>query len=148
MSQKNIFFIISIMLLLCIGMWRYAVLWQADQRLLVDVRSDTQLTEGSTVSPREGVEITDTYIPPVPNSAPTQNVQHTVVLTDIKRGCFRQDCIPSVENPLFVPASELLDVLSTTSLGIVLWEVVDFIPFQCLRLTSLLTKLYLTDRLF
>jgi len=36
MSQKNILFIIVIILLLCIGMWRYAVLWQTDQQWLSD----------------------------------------------------------------------------------------------------------------
>lgn len=34
MSYKVILFVGSVMLLLLLGMWRYAVLWQAEQQII------------------------------------------------------------------------------------------------------------------
>lgn len=140
MSQKTILFIVALMLFLCIGMWRYAVLWQAEQQLSVDTVTEQELTQNPPINLPEGVLLTESFVLPVPNSAPTQMVQHTVALEDIKRGCFRQDCIPSVENPTFVPASQLLDVLAASLLGIVLWDAGRFYPFPMLETHELVNE--------
>jgi|AntRauTorcE11897_2_1112592.scaffolds.fasta_scaffold25838_2 hypothetical protein len=51
MSQKAIFFIVALMFLICIGMWRYAVLWQAEQQL-----SDGITTQQSLAQPRTALQ--------------------------------------------------------------------------------------------
>jgi len=52
MSQKTILFILALMFFLCIGMWRYAVLWQAEQQLPVDT-TEQGLTQNPSVNQRE-----------------------------------------------------------------------------------------------
>jgi len=51
MSQKTILFIVALMFLICIGMWRYAVLWQAEQQL-----SDGITTQQSLAQPRTALQ--------------------------------------------------------------------------------------------
>jgi hypothetical protein len=134
MSQKTIVLIIVLMVVLCLGMWRFAVLWQGDQNLVDDSAVDQQAVQ--TVAPPdlpEGVLYTESFVLPVTNSAPTQMVRHKIPLQDIRRGCFRQDCIPSIEDPTYVPAIDLADTLATSSLGIVLWDADRFYPFPMLE---------------
>jgi len=48
MSQKAIFFIVALMFLICIGMWRYAVLWQAEQQLSGGITTQQSLAQPRT----------------------------------------------------------------------------------------------------
>ena len=73
------------------------------------------------------------YVLPLPGSAPAKNIKHTIPLEEIKRGCGRQDCIPSVDEPNFVAAASLQNILSTSSLGIVIHEAGRFYPFPMLE---------------
>ncbi len=57
---------------------------------------------------------------PVPGSAPTEDVAHTIPLEEIRRGCLRQDCIPAIEKPQFMTVSTAQKKLPTASLGIAL----------------------------
>ena len=72
---------------------------------------------------------------PLSGSAPETNTKHIIPIEEIKRGCFRQDCIPSVDSPQFSKASELHSVLSPDSIGIALsYKGVNrFYPFPMLE---------------
>jgi len=48
MSQKAIFFIVALMFLICIGMWRYAVLWQAEQQSSGGITTQQSLAQPRT----------------------------------------------------------------------------------------------------
>lgn len=71
---------------------------------------------------------------PVGGSAPISNVKHSVPIEEIRRGCFRQDCIPSVNNPVFVSVNEAQDILPEDTIGIGLdyKGVKRFYPFNML----------------
>ena len=71
---------------------------------------------------------------PVSGSAPTENVKHSIPIEEIRQGCFRQDCIPSVDNPTFVSVSEANDILPDDTVGIALsYKGVErFYPFNML----------------
>lgn len=133
MSQKTIILVFILMIILCIGMWRFAVLWQVEQNQVTKTVVDQQATTTQLADLPEGVRYTESYTLPVANSAPTEMVRHTVPLPDIRQGCFRQDCIPSIEDPIYVPAADLADALATSSLGIVLWDANRFYPFPMLE---------------
>jgi hypothetical protein len=84
---------------------------------------------------------------PLSGSAPTANVRHTIPINEIKRGCFRQDCIPSVDNPKFVEASELSSVLDPSSIGIALSykDEKRFYPFPMLETHELVNDIVAGD---
>jgi hypothetical protein len=71
---------------------------------------------------------------PVAGSAPSNNVKHSIPIDEIRQGCFRQDCIPSVDNPQFVDVKEANDLLPEDTIGIALsYKGVDrFYPFNML----------------
>jgi len=141
MSRKTIVLTSIIILLLCGGMWRFAVLWQAEQITTPVISLDpVALTPVAPVQLPNGVELTESYILPVSNSAPIEMVQHIIPLEDIRRGCARQDCIPAINDPQFMPASDLIDVLASSSLGIVLWEADRFYPFPMLETHELVNE--------
>ena len=75
-----------------------------------------------------GVELTAAFQLPLLGDPPEQ-IKHTIPLEDVRRGCFRQDCIPSVDAPKFVAARDLSDVLEPNSLGIILHERI-VLPFS------------------
>lgn len=81
----------------------------------------------------EGVERTALYRLPVPGSAPVEQVLHTIPLAEIRQGCLHQDCIPSVDQPQFVPAATLETILEPNSLGIVVHDAGRFYPFPMLE---------------
>jgi len=72
---------------------------------------------------------------PLTGSAPATEVKHTIPIEEIRQGCFRQDCIPSIDTPTFITpaAAELL--LQPDSIGIALvYKGVDrFYPFPMLE---------------
>lgn len=71
---------------------------------------------------------------PLLGSAPSEDVLHTIEIEDIRRGCFRQDCIPSVDNPEFVTVEKANQILPDDTIGIALsYQGVDrFYPFNML----------------
>ena len=71
---------------------------------------------------------------PLSGSAPTENVKHSIPIDEIRRGCFRQDCIPSVDDPQFITISEADDILPEDSIGIglIYKDEVRFYPFNML----------------
>jgi len=122
------FFLFLLLAFVCVGMVRYATMVSSEP-VNQELNEFSQITEPLA----EGVELTETYRLPLSGSAPTINVQHTIPLEDVRRGCSRQDCIPSVDAPEFVPASTLVDVLDPASLGIVVQGVDRFYPFPMLE---------------
>jgi len=71
---------------------------------------------------------------PLDGSAPTENVRHSIPIEEIRRGCFQQDCIPSVDDPEFISVSEANDILPEDTVGIALSHkgVERFYPFNML----------------
>lgn len=71
---------------------------------------------------------------PLGGSAPTDNVRHSIPIEEIRQGCFRQDCIPSVDDPEFVSVSEANNILPDDTIGIGLsYKGVErFYPFNML----------------
>jgi len=129
MPTKVFVFSLLLLILLGVGMTRYAALVSTD--VAPTTTSNSEPTADEAVP--EGVTVTDSYVLPLTSSAPTTNVRHTIPLEDIRQGCFRQDCIPSVDSPEFVKASDLADVLDPGSLGIVIAGVDRFYPFPMLE---------------
>mgnify|MGYP001099223039 CR=1 FL=1 len=86
---------------------------------------------------------------PVSGSAPQEDVLHTVPLNEIKQGCMRQDCIPSVDDPVFVTSTELKDVLDPVSIGIALSYKGEnrFYPFPMLETHELVNDVVAGDPL-
>ena len=73
----------------------------------------------NAMSVRSISRATTTHLP-LPGSVSTSDVLHSIPLEDIRRGCFQQDCIPSIEDPQFVSVEAAGAVLSDESLGIAL----------------------------
>lgn len=92
---------------------------------------------------------TDTVVLPLSGSAPTANVQHTISIEDIKQGCFSQDCIPSIENPVFLHPRAFENVLDADSLGISLSYKSQnrFYPFAMLETHELVNDVVAGDPL-
>lgn len=80
-------------------------------------------------------KISDQFVLPLSGSAPTQRVKHSIALTDIRQGCFRQDCIPSVDAPTYVSPDKLRGVLDPNSIGIALTykDEQQYYPFPMLE---------------
>ena len=80
------------------------------------------------------VTTSDTISLPLGGSAPTEQVQHSIPIEDIRRGCFRQDCIPSVDNPEFISVEKADQVLPDDTIGIALSKngINRFYPFNML----------------
>ncbi len=64
------------------------------------------------------VMFAESIILPLKGSAPLTNVKYSIPIEEIRRGCFRQDCIPSVDTPIFISANEADDILTEDSIGI------------------------------
>ncbi len=75
---------------------------------------------------------------PLSGSAPTENVKHTIPFNEIRQGCFKQDCIPAVDEPVFISPDAALDVLSPDTIGIAVSLSEDrFYPFPMLETKEL-----------
>lgn len=64
----------------------------------------------------------------------TDEVNHSIPINEIRQGCFGRDCIPSVDDPVFVSVSEGDDILpdDTIGIGLVYKGVERFYPFNML----------------
>ncbi len=81
----------------------------------------------------DGVMLTEKFNLPVLGSAPSKLVKHSIPLSEIRPGCTRQDCIPSIDNPRFVETDTLTNILDAESLGIILHDAQRFYPFPMLE---------------
>lgn len=147
MNQKTTALTFAIILFLICGMCVYAYLVLQSDPTATKTSSQNEQSESATdqlsfdlASLPPGISYTEAYELPVPGSVATQNLLHTINLDDVRRGCFRLDCIPSIEDPQFVPASELSDVLAPDSLGLVLWDAGRFYPFPMLETHELVNE--------
>ena len=86
---------------------------------------------------------------PLSGSAPTEDVTHIIPIDEIKRGCFRQDCIPSVDDPSFISVTEADAVLPSESIGIALEYKGEtrFYPFPMLETHELVNDVVAGDPL-
>ena len=64
----------------------------------------------------------------------TDDVLHSIPLEEIRQGCFGRDCIPSVDNPKYISASDADDLLpeDTVGIGLDYKGVERFYPFNML----------------
>ena len=101
------------------------------------ITNDTSNVTPSTV-PNEfsetGIQTAVIADLPLAGSAPTVDVQHSIPLDEIRRGCFRQDCIPSVDTPEFITVDQADDILPEDTIGIALSHkgINRFYPFNML----------------
>lgn len=74
-----------------------------------------------SVTGDESVEVQSSNFK-LPNTGivPSGEVAHIIPINEIKRGCPRQDCIPSVENPEFSSIDEISNKLPQNTIGIAL----------------------------
>ncbi len=95
----------------------------------------------------EGVEVAENLILPLSGSVPTENVKHTINPEEIRQGCFRQDCIPSIDTPAFISTAAAAKLLQPESLGIALsYEGVHrFYPFPMLETHELVNDFIAND---
>jgi len=75
--------------------------------------------DSDTMSTRE-IFIADSVTLPLSGSAPTKDTKFSIPIEEIRQGCFRQDCIPSVDSPEFVSVSDAEDILPEDTIGIAL----------------------------
>jgi len=106
-----------------------------------------QVTERMQIEPTVEINVTEQYNLPLSGSAPTEQVAHNIDLNDIRQGCFRQDCIPSVDDPVFVSPDELIDMLAPDSIGIGLIYKGEerFYPFPMLETHELVNDVVAGD---
>jgi len=105
-----------------------------------DTFTDSESTEASTRNAQDfttrEVLVADEVRLPLSGSAPTEDVKFSIPIEDIRRGCFAQDCIPSVDDPQFVSVDEGRDILADApnDIGIALsYEGIErFYPFAML----------------
>lgn len=114
------------------GMVRYVFLVLDERAASRAAESANEATAADLPLP-PGVMMTESFRAPVPGSVPTTAVRHTIELDEIRRGCFQQDCIPSVDTPAFTAANTLQDTLSSSSLGIYIASADRFYPFPMLE---------------
>lgn len=64
----------------------------------------------------------------------TDTVKHSIPIGEIRQGCFGRDCIPSVDNPVFISRKEADDLLpeDTVGIGLVYNGETRFYPFNML----------------
>lgn len=109
---------------------------------------DTERSQSSAPIPvSEETTVSEKIRLPLSGSAPEVNVPHTIPIEEIRRGCFRQDCIPSVDAPEFLPGTELVDVLNPDSIGIALSYKGEhrFYPFPMLETHELVNDVVAGD---
>jgi len=82
----------------------------------------------------EEISHIDSFTLPVSGSVSPANIFHTIPLEEIRRGCSRQNCIPSVDDPEFVSVEEAGKILDDDSVGIglIIEGVKRFYPFDML----------------
>jgi hypothetical protein len=119
---------------------------------IIDPESATLLTiindSEQNGSDRE-VLITSTAVLPIKNIVPSENVLHSIPLHEIKQGCSRKDCIPSIDKPVFVSTSQAKKVIEGAQLGIALsYKGEDkFYPFSMLVTHELVNDVVAGDPL-
>ena len=71
---------------------------------------------------------------PLSGSISENVTTHTIPIAEIRQGCFRKDCIPSIDEPVFSNISEANELVSDDVLGIALSykEEERFYPFSML----------------
>jgi hypothetical protein len=107
-----------------------------------------QAEDGVTsINTMENIQTIESVRWPVPGSAPTANVQHIIPLEEVKQGCVRQDCIPSVDDANFVSPADLDGILDSQSIGIALSYKGEerFYPFPMLETHELVNDVVAGD---
>ncbi len=114
-----------------------------------DSATDTTTTAPVPTKGDELVSFSNRISLPLPGSAPEEVVYHTIAIDEIRQGCVRQDCIPAVDLPEFLPASEMSEVLSKDSIGIALSYQGEhrFYPFPMLETHELVNDMVAGDPL-
>lgn len=135
MKPRVVLLSLSLLVLIILGMFYYVSLAREEATITTapNITTSTSSTARESVVAEDGTMFTVAYRLPLLGSAPTENLSHTIPLEDIRRGCFRQDCIPSVDTPEFTTASNLVDTLAPDTLGIILHEAERFYPFPMLE---------------
>lgn len=84
-------------------------------------------------------EASEGAVPDIATKLDQPDVTHSVPLAEIKRGCFQQDCIRSVDEPVFVEPSNIAARVPDDSLGIALSYKGEhrFYPFPMLETREL-----------
>ncbi|MEL6803245.1 MAG: DUF3179 domain-containing (seleno)protein [Bacteroidota bacterium] len=112
---------------------------------------------GTTITPSAkpnnfmdmGIQTTARADLPLAGSSPTENVKHSIPLEEIRRGCFRQDCIPSVDTPEFVNVTQANEILPEDTIGIALSHkgIDRFYPFNMLVTREIVNEVIAGDPL-
>jgi len=86
---------------------------------------------------------------PLSGSVPSENVKHGIPIDEIRRGCFRQDCIPSVDDPLFIGVEDALSFLpeDTVGIGLIYRGEKRFYPFNMLVTREIVNDIVAGDPL-
>lgn len=127
--MKNVYILIAIGVILLLALMLYlsaAAEREIGQSATMDITQIHEQEQGTAKdtelvsNPSADVRVSEKISLPLPGSVMEQNVKHTVAIDEIKQGCFRQDCIPSVDDPQFVSSTEATEVIPPDSLGIAL----------------------------
>lgn len=109
----------------------------------------TEPADVSSVTLTREISLAERISLPLTGSVPSENVKHSIPIEEIRRGCFRQDCIPSVDEPVFMDISEANGILPTDTVGIALsYKGVDrFYPFNMLVTREIVNDVVANDPL-
>lgn len=120
---------------------------KVDQSLVDSHVTDSKTQDVFQQNDTNTVNIAQTLHLPLSGIVSEENVPFTIPIEEIRRGCFKQDCIPSVDNPTFVSPSDLAGVLDPESIGIALSYKDEnrFYPFPMLETHELVNDVIAGD---
>ena len=79
---------------------------------------NTPTTAAFNDSSGRKIETIADFTLPIKNIVPDQELTYSIPLDEIRQGCSRQDCIPSVDSPEFMSVSEATAIVATDQIGI------------------------------
>jgi len=132
-TYVQIIFVVAVILTVALFGQRYVQTNKAQEKGGIQTGADRTLALVERSSNRERMR-TDSFTLPIADVVPSQEVNHSIPLAEIRQGCSRRDCIPSVDTPEFISTSEASTLIASTQIGIALSykEEERFYPFSML----------------
>jgi len=148
----QIAFVVVILLIVIMGSKNYVQKDGVEAVHTEDVTDEAtgvhSITPESITSQRE-IQVTEEVRLPIADIVYTQQVTHSIPIEEIRQGCSRQDCIPSVDNPQFLSTEDAVGKIDPSQIGIALsYKDEDrFYPFSMLVTKEIVNDVVAGDAL-
>ncbi|MFT7506893.1 MAG: hypothetical protein ACI92I_000029 [Acidimicrobiales bacterium] len=108
-----------------------------------------KMSQRMSVTSDRVLSITPSATLPIEDIVPNQKVKHSIPLAEIRQGCSRQDCIPSVDSPQFISLDIALTKIDNKQIGIALSYKGEhrFYPFSMLVTKEIVNDVVAGDAL-